>query len=146
MFGVLKLSVSVIFPTVQQLSHLRFTASKLDTSIFFCFTSDRSVTSLSIFLQKQFLVERMQSHPIYSQRNKVSDTEQWMKHKTKMVMVVGSLLAGEESGRMFYHLFPACAFFFFRSGNELAHASSTLYARISPQWFSKLRRLWPNFP
>ena len=32
------------------------------------------------------------------------------------------------------------------NGNQLAHTSSTLYARISPRWFSELRRLWPNVP
>ena len=37
-------------------------------------------------------------------------------------------------------------FFFFRSGDRLAHANFTLYARISPQWLSKLRRLWPTVP
>ena len=26
------------------------------------------------------------------------------------------------------------------------HTNSTLYARISPQWFSKLRWLWPDDP
>ena len=31
------------------------------------------------------------------------------------------------------------------SGEKLTHANSTLYAKISPQWLSALRRLWPNF-
>ena len=30
------------------------------------------------------------------------------------------------------------------SGDRLAHTNSTPYARISSQWFSNLRRLWPN--
>ena len=46
---------------------------------------------------------------------------------------------------MFDHSLPACAFFFF-SGDKLAHTNSTLYARISLQWLSELRRLWPNVP
>ena len=29
-------------------------------------------------------------------------------------------------------------------GDYLAHTDSTLYARISPQWLSELRRLWPS--
>ena len=32
------------------------------------------------------------------------------------------------------------------SGNQLAHTNSTLWTRISPQWLSELRRLWPNVP
>ena len=27
-----------------------------------------------------------------------------------------------------------------------AHTNSTLCARVSPQWLSELRRLWPNIP
>ena len=32
-------------------------------------------------------------------------------------------------------------FFFFGSGEKFAHTNPTLNARISPQWFSELRRL-----
>ena len=43
------------------------------------------------------------------------------------------------------HSFSACAFFlFFSSGDKHAHTYSTLYARISPQWLSELRQLWPK--
>ena len=38
------------------------------------------------------------------------------------------------------------ALFFFLSGYQLVHNSSALYARISPQWLSQLRLLWPMFP
>ena len=38
------------------------------------------------------------------------------------------------------------AFFVFLSGDKLALINSTLYARISLQWLSELRRLWPNVP
>ena len=55
-------------------------------------------------------------------------------------------------GRMFDNSFPACAVFvvvvvvcffvsLFRSGDQLAYTYSNLYARISPQWLSELRRL-----
>ena len=47
---------------------------------------------------------------------------------------------------MFDHSFPACAFFFFSNGDQLARTNSTFQARISPQWLSELRRLWPNVP
>ena len=41
-----------------------------------------------------------------------------------------------------------CLFFlaFFFCGDQLTHTNSTLSARISPQWLSELRRLWPNVP
>ena len=44
---------------------------------------------------------------------------------------------------MFSHLFPVCTFFSFL---EVEVSLCTLYARISPQWLSKLRQLWPNVP
>ena len=34
----------------------------------------------------------------------------------------------------------------FLSGDKFAYTNSTLCARISPQWFNELRRLWPNVP
>ena len=37
-------------------------------------------------------------------------------------------------------------FFFFLSGDYLAHTNSTLHARISSQWLSELRRPWPSVP
>ena len=37
-------------------------------------------------------------------------------------------------------------FFFFRSGDQIAHTNLTFWDRISPQWLSQLRRLWPNVP
>ena len=47
-------------------------------------------------------------------------------------------------------LIPCLHFFFFffggGSGDQLANTNSTLYARISPQWLSKLRQLWLNVP
>ena len=50
-------------------------------------------------------------------------------------------------GRVFDFSFPACAFdFFFLCGDWLAQTSSTLYVRISLQWLSELRRVWPNIP
>ena len=43
------------------------------------------------------------------------------------------------------HSLPAFFLFFsLWSGYKLAHANSTLYAGINPQWLSGLRRLWPN--
>ena len=45
------------------------------------------------------------------------------------------------------HSLPALFFFFFSlSGNQIVHTYSTLYARSSPQWFNKLRWLWPSVP
>ena len=45
---------------------------------------------------------------------------------------------------------PWLRFFFFLSfvwsGDKLVHTNSTLYAKISLQWLSKLRRLWPSVP
>ena len=35
-------------------------------------------------------------------------------------------------------------FFFFLSGDQLARTNCTLYVRISPQWLSELRWLWPS--
>ena len=55
----------------------------------------------------------------------------------------GSFLAYEDSGRMFYHSLPACAFFFFffRERETISRTLLPLiYARISPQWLSELRR------
>ena len=53
----------------------------------------------------------------------------------------GLILAGEDFGRMIDHSFLACIFLFFSflSGDQLTRTNSTLYARISPQWLSKLR-------
>ena len=61
-----------------------------------------------------------------------------------LVVVAFSSLAGifEECSTI---RSPACAFFFL-SGDEPSHTDPTLYARISPQWLSELRRLWPNVP
>ena len=54
---------------------------------------------------------------------------------------------------MFDHSIPTCTLSFFLggwgeggSGDYLVHTNSTLYARISPQWLSKLRQLWLNVP
>ena len=57
-------------------------------------------------------------------------------------------LATRIFGEGFGDAFSACAFLFlfFISGDQLAHTNSTLYARIGPQWFSELRRLWPSVP
>ena len=35
-------------------------------------------------------------------------------------------------------------FFFFWNGGQKTYTNSTLHARISPQWLTKLKRLWPN--
>ena len=40
-----------------------------------------------------------------------------------------------------FHSPPA---FYCLSGDQLAHANSTLYASIGPQWLSELRRLWSS--
>ena len=32
------------------------------------------------------------------------------------------------------------------NGDQVLHTNSTLYARISPQWLSKLRQLWLSIP
>ena len=37
-------------------------------------------------------------------------------------------------------------FFFFPSEDYLAHIDSAFHARISRQWLSELRRLWPIVP
>ena len=63
-------------------------------------------------------------------------------------------LASEEFGRMFDHSFAVCAFFllllllffFFEVEISLRTLIPLLCARISPQWLSELRRLWPNVP
>ena len=48
------------------------------------------------------------------------------------------------------HSTPALFFLFFFvfevEISSFAYINSTLYARISPQWLSELRRLWPNVP
>ena len=44
------------------------------------------------------------------------------------------------------HWFPACAFFFFLSGDQFVHTNSTVYARIGSQWLSEQRWLWPSVP
>ena len=54
-------------------------------------------------------------------------------------------LACEDFRRMFHHSFPGPAFFFFFKV-EISLRTLILYARISPQWLSELRRLWPNVP
>ena len=67
----------------------------------------------------------------------------------------GFFLACEGFGRMFDHSFPACAFlffffffpfFFFELQNSSRTLISLFYARISPQWLSEPRRLWPTVP
>ena len=59
----------------------------------------------------------------------------------------GFVLACEEFGRMLYNSFNACSFCCcFLSVYYVAHTNCTLYARISPQWLSELRRLLPNVP
>ena len=51
----------------------------------------------------------------------------------------------EDLGGRLGDSFPACAFSFL-SGDRLVHTYSTLYAKIGPQWLSKLRKLaeFPN--
>ena len=63
----------------------------------------------------------------------------------------GFFLAWKDLGRMFGHSFPRLRFFscllrFCFKRYYLEHTSSTLYTRISPQWLSELRRMWPNVP
>ena len=36
--------------------------------------------------------------------------------------------------------------FLFNGGDQLAHTNSALLAKISPQWLSELKRLWPSVP
>ena len=43
-------------------------------------------------------------------------------------------------GESIRQFIPASAFFFFFSGDQVAHTNSTLKARISPQWLSDGRR------
>ena len=59
---------------------------------------------------------------------------------------------GESFGDSF---FPSCAlifFFFFFSGDQLAHINPPPFffggggCRVSPQWLSELRRMWPRAP
>ena len=60
----------------------------------------------------------------------------------------GFFLACKDFGGKFDD-FPPVHFYFFLfllSGDELQHTSSTFQARISTQWFSELRRLWPSVP
>ena len=61
---------------------------------------------------------------------------------TLVTVVVASSLLGGFWGKA--RRFPTCAFFFFLTGDQLAHTNSTLYARIGPQWLSERRRLWPS--
>ena len=61
----------------------------------------------------------------------------------------GFFLTCLDLGRMFDNSFPAYVFFlllFLFSGGSVEHTNSTLYARISPQWLSKLRWLWLSIP
>ena len=59
------------------------------------------------------------------------------------VCVCGFFPSLQEFGWFIPHL---CVFFVFYAynGDQLAHINSTLYARISPQWLSELRQLWPS--
>ena len=50
----------------------------------------------------------------------------------------GYFLACEEFSGRIYDSFPARAFFFFLSGDQLMHTSSTFQARIRPLWLSEI--------
>ena len=73
----------------------------------------------------------------------------WALVNHQQATVRGFLLASMVLGKRFGESFPAgrlFSIFFLLSGDYLAHTNSTLYARIGPQWFSELSRLWPNVP
>ena len=57
-------------------------------------------------------------------------------------------LACDDLGGMCDHFPPAlsCFLLCFLTLGWVTHTNSTLYARISLQWLSELRRLWPNVP
>ena len=64
-------------------------------------------------------------------------------------VVVAFVKLARSLGRLFPPFIPRLrfsflSFFFFFRGNQLAHANSTLQDRISPQWLSEPRRLWPS--
>ena len=66
----------------------------------------------------------------------------WLPYRNGGFFVVAFSSHARILGRIFNNSFSACAFFFFfLSGNWLAHTYSILQARISPQWLSELRRL-----
>ena len=67
--------------------------------------------------------------------------------QNKVTTVVAlSLLASVLGECSTVHSPCAFFFFFFWSGYKLEHTNSTLFVRISPQWLSELRRLWPSVP
>ena len=57
----------------------------------------------------------------------------------------GLLLACEDLGRVFDNSFPVCAFFL-KWRLDRTHTNSTSEIKISLQWLSKLRSLWPSVP
>ena len=60
-----------------------------------------------------------------------------------LVMVASSYVWGF-SGKI-RRFFP-CLSFFFLSEYQPMHTNSILSARVSPQWLTVLRRLWPSIP
>ena len=60
----------------------------------------------------------------------------------------GFFLACEDFRRLFDNSVPTCAFLFIYLSVEIrSHVTnSTFQPRISPQWLSELRRLWPSVP
>ena len=55
----------------------------------------------------------------------------------------GFFLACEDFGGKLDDSFHAFAFFFLKWRSARAHQSTFFQARISPQWLSELKRLWP---
>ena len=97
---------------------------------------------------------RVYLHPLYACKS--TDVSRWTSFPTtKLIKETvtstkwcgGFFLTCNDFGRMFDHSFTACAFLFlfFWSGDYLAHANSSLYARISPQWLTGPRRT-PPYP
>ena len=68
------------------------------------------------------------------------------------IMLVALFSLEETLGERWTNHFPPAPFFFFLSGDQLAHTNSTssfflflfFKATISPQWLSELRQLWPS--
>ena len=59
-------------------------------------------------------------------------------------LAASGLGEGSTIPRLWFFLYFYFILYF--SADQLAHANSTLYANIGPQWLSELRQLWPSVP
>ena len=139
---------------------LLFTSVSVHFFFFKSILRTQPVTSVwnCLMYQRPFQVlvtgARVYLHPLYACKS--TDVSRWTSFPTtKLIKETvtstkwcgGFFLTCNDFGRMFDHSFTACAFLFlfFWSGDYLAHANSSLYARISPQWLTGPRRT-PPYP